>query len=86
MYSPAVSSNAQRRDQPRGYDPARDGISNVVDHDRLRQEAERAAQQAAYQPLPVYPTTSIEVGVTSKTAGVPCLVPALHNERLPKDF
>ena len=24
--------------------------------------------------------------MTSRTAGVPCLVPALHNERFPKDF
>mgnify|MGYP005849523883 CR=1 FL=1 len=24
--------------------------------------------------------------MTSKTVGVPCLVPALRNERLPKDF
>ena len=24
--------------------------------------------------------------MTSRTLGVPCLVPALHNERLPKDF
>ena len=24
--------------------------------------------------------------MTSRTVGVPCLAPALHNERLPKDF
>ena len=58
----------------------------MVDQDRVRQEAERAAQQAAHQPLPVYPTTSIEAGVTSRYIGVPCLVPALCNEGLPKDF
>ena len=81
-----MSSNAQRRDQPPRYDPARDGALNLVDQDRLRQEAARAAQQTAYQPLPVYSTTSVEVGVTSRTRGVPCLVPALCNERLPKDF
>ena len=31
-------------------------------------------------------TTSVEAGVTSRTMGIPCLVPALHNECLPKDF
>ena len=34
----------------------------------------------------VYPTASIEVGVTSKAFGVPCLTASLLNERLPKDF
>ena len=29
---------------------------------------------------------SLEAGVTSRSTGVPCLVPALRNERLPKDF
>ena len=86
MDSPAVSSNAQRRDQPRGHDPARDGAHNLVDQDRVRQEAEQAAQRAAHQPLLDYPTTSVEAGVTSRSTGVPCLVPALRNERLPKDF
>ena len=28
----------------------------------------------------------MEAGVTSRTLGVPCLVSALRNERLPKDF
>ena len=72
----------------------RDGAPNLVDQDRIRQEAERAAQQVAeqaaqrvaYQPFPVYPMTSIEAGATTRTVGVPCLVPALRNERLPKDF
>ena len=29
---------------------------------------------------------SVGVGVTSRSLGVPCLVSALRNERLPKDF
>ena len=86
MDSPAVSSNAQGRDQPCGHDPAHDGAHNLVDQDRVRQEAEQAAQRAAYQPFPVYLTTSIEAGVASRTVGVPCLVSALRNRRLPKDF
>ena len=28
----------------------------------------------------------METGVAFRTLGVPCLVPALHNECLPKDF
>lgn len=64
----------------------RDGALNVVDQDKVRQEAEMAAQRAAYQPFPVYSATSVEACVTSKSAGVPCLVPALRNERLPKDL
>ena len=86
----AVSSNVRRHNQPGGHDPARHGAFNLVDQDRIRQEAERAAQQAAqltaYQPYPVYPTTSIEAGVATRTGGVPYLVPALRNEHLPKDF
>ena len=30
--------------------------------------------------------TSVEAGVATRTSGVPCLVPALRNVRLPKDF
>ena len=44
------------------------------------------AQYAAHQHSPVRPTTSLEAGVTFRTLGVPCLVPALRNVRLPKDF
>ena len=29
---------------------------------------------------------SVEAGVVTRTGGVPCLVPALRNKRLPKDF
>ena len=81
MDSEALSSNAQRRNQPGGHNPIQD---------RIRREDERAAQpaagQAGDQTFPDYPTTSIEAGVATRTSGVPCLVPALRNERLPKDF
>ena len=40
----------------------------------------------AYQTPPAYPTASADVGIPTRTGGVPCLVPALRNERLPKDF
>ena len=81
MESEALSSNAQCRNQPGGYNPVQD---------RIRQENERAAQlaaqQMAHQDFPEYPTTSVETGVATRTGGVPCLVPALRNVRLPKDF
>ena len=81
----ALSSNAQRRDQHGGYNPMQD---------RVRQENERAAQlaaqlaaqQAARQNVTEYPMTSTEMGVATRTGGVPCLIPALRNVRLPKDF
>ena len=57
-----------------------------MDQGSSRREAELAAQYAARQPTPVRPTTSVEPGVTFRNLGVPCLVPALRNERLPKDF
>ena len=57
-----------------------------MDQGRARREAELAAQLAAHQYAPVYPTASVEVGVTSRAFGVPCLMAALQNERLPKDF
>ena len=81
MDSEALSSNPQRRNQPGGYNSVQD---------RIRREDERAAQQAAqraaYQSFTVYPTTSIEADVATRTGGVPCLVLALRNERFPKDF
>ena len=86
MDSAAVSSNAQRRNQPGGHNLTHVGAPNLIDQDIICQEAERAVQQAAYQSFPVYPTASIEAGVATRTGGVPCLVPALRNERLPKDF
>ena len=58
----------------------------MVDRARAHREAELAAQHEARQLTPVRPTTSVEPGVTSSSLGVPCLVPALCNVRLPKDF
>ena len=88
MDEPAVSSNAQNRDLPRGNNPASGAgdAQEVVDRARARREAELAAQHEARQLTPVRPTTSVEPGVTSSSLGVSCLVPALHNVRLPKDF
>ena len=89
-----MSSNAQRCNQPRRHEPVQAGALNLADQERIRQEAERAVQQAAeqaaqltaYQLYPGHPTTSLEVGIATRTEGVPCLVSALRNERLPKDF
>ena len=86
MISATGSSNVRRRDLPAGHGPAHNGALNTVDQDRAREEAEQAAQLTAYQPFPVYPTASIEAGIATRTGGVPCPVPALRNERLPKDF
>lgn len=55
-------------------------------HDPVRREAELAAQPAVHHHAPAHPTVSVEVGVTSRAFGVPCLTAALRNERLPKDF
>ena len=44
------------------------------------------ADQAAHQTFPAYPSTSVEAGVATRTGGVPCLVSAIRNERLSKDF
>ena len=85
MDSPLVSSSEQRCNSPLGHDPPHN-IQALMDQDRARRQAELAAQYAAHQPSPVYPTTSMEAGVTSRSTGVPCLVPALRNEHLPKDF
>ena len=86
MVSATGSSNVRRRDLPPGHGPVHNGALNAVDQGRARQEAEQMPQLTAYQPLPVYPTASIEAGIPARTRGVPCLVPALRNERLPKDF
>ena len=48
--------------------------------------AQLAAQQTARQDMPGYPTTSTEMGIATKAGGSSCLVPALRNVRLPKDF
>ena len=45
-----------------------------------------AADQAAHQTFLAYPATSVEAGVASRTGSVPCLVSAIRNECLPKDF
>ena len=82
MVSATGSSNVRRRDLPAGHNPAHNEAINVIDHDRARQEA----QLTAYQPLPSYPTVSVDAGVPTRAGGVPCLVPALRNKRLPKDF
>ena len=86
--SPAVSSSERHHNQPRRHDPPRadNNAQALVDQGRARREAELAAQLAAHQQSPVYPSVSVEAGVTSRTLGVPCLVSALCNERLPKDF
>ena len=96
MDEPAVSSSARNRNPPRGHNPAGGGgnAHDVVDRARARREAELAAQHEAMvrqhtpvrQFTPVRPTTSMEPGVTSSSLGIPCLVPALRNVRLPKDF
>ena len=57
----------------------------MVDRARTRREAELAAQDGADQLTPVRPTTFAGPGVAS-ALGVPCLIPALRNVRLPKDF
>ena len=81
MDSKALSSNAQRRDQHGGYNPVQDRVCQ--ENERV---AQLAAQQATHQNIPEDPTTAIDIGVATRTGGVPCLVPALPNMRLPKDF
>ena len=87
MDEPAVSSS-ERHGAPRGNNPAggADNAQEVVDRTRARREVELATQHQARQLTLVCPTISIELGVTSSSLGVPCLVPALRNVRLPKDF
>ena len=79
--SEALSSNAQRRNQLGGYNPVQDRICQENE-----QAAQAAAQQMAHQDFLEYHTTSVEAGVATRTGGVPCLVPALRNVQLPKDF
>ena len=90
MDSADMSSNVQRLNRPHRHEQGQVGALNLADQERIRQEAERAvqlaAEQAAHQTFPVYPATSVEAGVATRTGGVPCLVPAIRNERLPKDF
>ena len=90
MESADMSSNAQRCNRPHRYEPVQAGATNLADQERIRQEADRAvqlaAEQAAHQTFLANPATSVEAGVATRTGGVPCLVPAICNERLPKDF
>ena len=53
-----------------------------------REAAVAAAHQEICQSPPVIPSASAGAGAgsTSRAVGVPCLIPALRNERLPKDF
>ena len=85
MESEALSSNAQCRDQHGGYNPVQDRVRQ--ENERAAQLAvQQAAQPAAHQDILEYPTTSIKMGVATRTGGVPCLILALRNVRLPKDF
>lgn len=83
-----MSSSPRRRNSPRGINPAGGGANahDVVDHGRVRREAELAALHGARQPTPDHPTASVEPGVVFSSLGVSCLTPALCNVRLPKDF
>ena len=85
---PTVSSSGRNCNPPRGQNLVGGGVNaqDIVDQGRMRREAEQAAQYAARQHSPDRPTTSVETGVTFRTLGVPCLVAALRNVRLPKDF
>ena len=85
---PAVSSSVRNRNPPRGHNLGGGGgdPQDVVDRARARREAELEAQHEARQLTPVRLTMSVEPGVTSSSLGVPCLVPALRNVWLPKDF
>ena len=60
----AMSSNAQCRNQPRRHELAQGGALNLVDQERIRQEAERvvqlAAEKAAHRAFPAYPASSVE--------------------------
>ena len=70
MESAEMSSNAQRHNWPYRYEPVRAGALNLADQERIRQEAEWAAQiaaeQAAHQTFPDYPATSVEAGVATR--------------------
>ena len=78
MVSATGSSNVRR------HGPAHVGTFYAAD--QARQEAEQVPQLTAYQTPPAYPTASVDVGISTRTGGVPCLVSAIRNERLPKDF
>ena len=73
MDGPEVSSSARHRN-----------AQDVVDHGRAR----RDAALGHYQPAPVQPAALVDrgTGLAFSSWGVPCLIPALHNVQLPKDF
>ena len=91
MDEPEVSRSARHRNVPQRPNLARGEVNaqDVVDNGRARREAALAAQHAGhYQPAPVQPATSVDrgTGLAFSSWGVPCLIPALRNVRLPKDF
>ena len=91
MDEPKVSSSARRRIGPQGPNPARGDVNaqDVLDNGRARKEAAFTAQHTGrYQPAPVQPAASVDRGteLAFSSWGVPCLIPALRNVRLPKDF
>ena len=60
-----------------------------MDNGRARREVALAAQhEGRHQPAPVQPAASVERGtrLAFSSWGVPCLIPALRNVQLPKDF
>ena len=61
-----MSSSEQRHNPARGHDPPHN-TQALMDQDRACHEAELAAQSAARQLSPVYPTASVEADVTSRT-------------------
>ena len=73
MDEPEVSSSARHHN-----------AQDVVDHGRAR----RDAALGRYQPAPVQPAVSVDrgTGLAFSSWGVSCLIPALRNVRLPKDF
>ena len=85
LESPAVSSSERRRKSPQVDQPALDA-QVLVDRARVQRETAALVAAAAYQEPTVAPSVLVGAGVTSRAVGVPCLVPALRNERLPKDF
>ena len=59
-----------------------------MDDSRARREADAAteAQLGAYQRPSVTPLASVGAGIILRSIGVHCLVPALRNDRSPKNF
>ena len=87
MESPEVSSSERHRNELHGHDLpwANNHAQLLVDQAWACHEGEQAAQLVAQQPH-LHPLMTIEAGVTTRTVGVPCLVPILRNERLPQYY